>query len=347
MEINMKKALFTLLFATCVNLFGSEYKIAALYWSMNIDGQVAMRKGVEAEVEKINKEAEKSGGKKITLLKYVAGDGEAGMEKQIRQFEEAINLKVDAIVVQPTDNAALAPSLKKANKANIPVIAYDQYISSGKLDSFVTSNNYQAGFLDGEFISHELRGKKQLKIALVEYPHVSSTVHRVDGFIDALEKYKTPYKLVKRYEAVEPVNGKKVGLQILKDFAEPGSLDVIFTVNDGGGLAVANELIKAKRFDIAVATVDGDPRSVELIKKGGIIKIDSAQFCGPMGSVALRAAYDRLEGKKISSEILIPVFPITKNTLKLYPGWLGPLPNDFKKPWRSDAPQWDNKLKLK
>ncbi len=344
----MKKLAIAIIFVFTANLFASgSYRIAALFWSMNIEGQVAMRKGLEAEVEKINQEAAKSGGKKIELLKYVAGDGEAGMEKQIKQFEEVIKLKVDAIVVQPTDNAALSSMLKEANKAAIPVIAYDQYISGGKLESFVTSDNYQAGFLNGEFISHEFKNKNILKIAIVEYPHVSSTVHRVDGFIDALEKYKAPYRLVKRYEAVEPVKGRAVGRQILKDFPKPGLLDVIFTVNDGGGLAIVDELMKAKRTDIAVATVDGDPKSVEIIKKDGIIKIDSAQFCGPMGATALRAAYDKLQGKQISKEILIPVFPITKETLKIYPGWLGPIPSEFKKPWRSDTPLWNNKLKTK
>ncbi len=344
----MKKFVIAICFLLTTNLLASNnYRIAALFWSMNIEGQVAMRKGLEAEAEKINKEAAKNGGKKIDLLKYVAGDGDSGMEKQIRQFEEALRLKVDAIVVQPTDNAALSSLLKEANKVGIPVIAYDQYISSGKLDSFVTSDNYQAGFLNGEFISHAFKDKNTLKIAIVEYPHVSSTVHRVDGFIDALEKYKAPYRLVKRYEAVEPVKGRAVGKQILKDFPKPGSLDIVFTVNDGGGLAIVDELTKAKRTDIAVATVDGDPKSVEVIKNNGIIRIDSAQFCGPMGAVALRAAYDRLSGKKIGKEILIPVFPITKDTLKIYPGWLGPIPSEFKKPWRSDTPLWQNKLKIK
>jgi len=344
----MKKILFTLLILPCINLFAAnEYRIAALFWSMNIDGQVAMKKGLEAEVDKINAEAQKQNGKKITLIKYVAGDGEAGMEKQIKQFEEAIKNKVDAIVVQPTDNAALAPMLKEANKAKIPVIAYDQYINSGKLESFVTSDNYQAGFLNGEFVAQELKNKSILKIVIVEYPHVSSTVQRVDGFIDALEKYKVQYRLVKRYEAVEPLKGKAVGKQILSDFPTVGSLDIIFTVNDGGGLAIVGELTKAKRTDIAVATVDGDPKSVDIIRKGGIIKIDSAQFCGPMGAVALRAAYDKLEGKQIGKEILIPVFPITKSTLKLYPGWLGPIPQKFKKPWNSETPIWNNSLKVR
>ena len=324
-----------------------EFRIAALYWSMNIEGQVAMRKGLEAEVDKINAEVEKKGGRKITLIKYVAGDGEAGMENQLKQFKEAVAKKVDAIVVQPTDNAVLIPALKEANKLDIPVIAYDQYISEGRLESFVTSDNYQAGFLNGEFVAQTLNNNKTLRIVLVEYPHVSSTVSRVDGFIDALEKYKVNFKILKRYEAVEPVKGKAVGKQILKDFATPNSLDIVFCVNDGGGLAVVNELQNANRTDIAVATVDGDPKSVALLKKTSIIKIDSAQFCGPMGAVALRAAYDKLIGKKIPTNILIPVFPVTKQTLKLYPGWLGPLPEKFKKPWKSDAPFWDNRLKEK
>jgi len=338
--------IFTLIFSSSLFALG-EYRIAVLYWSMNIEGQVAMRKGLEAEVEKINAESAKSGGKKITLVKYVAGDGEAGMEKQVAQFREAVAKKVDAIVVQPTDNAALIPALKEANAAGIPVVAYDQYITDGKLESFVTSNNYQAGFLSGEYIRHELKDKKEIRIALVEYPHVSSTVARVDGFIDALEKYKTAFRILKRYEAVEPVRGKAVGAQIVKDFPA-GSLDLVFCVNDGGGLAVVAELMKAKRTDIAVATVDGDPKSVELLKKrGSIIKIDSAQFCGPMGAVAIRTMHDKLEGKKVPKEILVPVFPITKQTQKIYPGWLGPIPDGFLKPWKSDNPVWDNKLKTK
>lgn len=324
-----------------------SYKIAALFWSMNIPGQVAMRKGLESEVEKINAQAKKSGTPLVVLLPYVAGDGEEGIEKQIVQFREVVAKKVDAIVVQPTDNAALVNALKEANKENIPVIAYDQYIDGGSLESFVTSDNYQAGFLDGEYASALLKDKAELKIALVEYPYVSSTVSRVDGFIDALEKYKAKYKIVKRYEAVEPINGAKVGAQILKEFPAKGSLDLIFTVNDGGGLAVVEQLQKAKRMDIVVSTIDGDPKSVENIKNGKITIIDSAQFCGPMGAVALRTAYDKLNGKSVARHILLPVFPITKETIAKYPGWLGPIPAKFNKPWRSLQPQWNGELKIK
>ncbi len=324
-----------------------HYKIGVLFWSETIEGQVAMKKGLEKEAELINQKVTRDGGKSIQLIPFVAGDGEEGMENQLQQFYQLLSKNVDAIIVQPTDNAILVPPLLEANKKLIPVIAYDQYISQGKLESFITSDNYQAGFLAGEYISDRFKNKNSLKIALVEYPHVSSTVQRVDGFIDALETYKIKYKILKRYEAVEPVAGAKAGLEILKDFPQKGSLDLIFTVNDGGGVSVAKELVKAQREDIVIGTVDGDPKSIELLKENKNIIIDSAQFCGEMGAVALRVTYEKLTGKDISKHILLPVFPITKETQNIYQGWLSPIPNKFKKPWVSITPYWNNQLSEK
>lgn len=55
----MKKLLILAMLSLC--LFAKEdYRIAVLYWSMNIEGQVAMRKGLEAEAAKINEEAKKA-----------------------------------------------------------------------------------------------------------------------------------------------------------------------------------------------------------------------------------------------------------------------------------------------
>jgi ribose transport system substrate-binding protein len=329
-----------------ISLF-ADYNISVLYWSINIEGQVAMRKGLESEVDRINQDAKKYNLPKINLTKYIAGDGSDGIERQIKQFVEAIKQKPDAIIVQPTDNAALSNGLIMANNLKIPVITYDQYISKGVLESYVTSDNYQAGYLAGEYIANKFKNSSLLKIALVEYPMVSGPVMRVNGFIDAIEDQKVKYKIIKRYEAVEPIKGKEVGNKILKDFPKKGSLDVVFTINDGGGIPILNELEKAKRYDIAMASVDGDPKSVEKIKKSNILKINSAQFCGFMGATAIKTVYDKLNGKKVGKEILIPVFPITKETINRYNGWVGKVPDDFKKPWNSKFPIWQNRLKIK
>lgn len=326
--------------------FAKEFRIGVLYWSMNIPGQVAMRKGLENEADKINHEASSKAKNTVKLEAKVAGDGESGIENQIRQMKELINEKVDIIIVQPTDNAALSGALQDANKAGIPVVAYDQYISGGKLAAYRTSDNYQAGYLDGEYISSKFPDEKQIRLILVEYPHVSSTVERVNGFIDAIGQNKQQYKILKSYSAVEPVSGKKAGESILRDFPEKNSIDAIFTVNDGGGLSVVKVLESAGRDEIMVATIDGDHESVERIKNGKMIVIDSAQYCGPLGAEAMRAAYYILNGDKPPYHALVPVFPITMETYKMYSGWLGSVADNFTKPWKSLTPVWSGDLRI-
>ena len=62
-----------------------------------------------------------------------------------------------------------------------------------------------------------------MKIVLVEYPKVSGTVERVDGFIDALHKENQKFKIIATYEAVEPIGGKKAGADILLKFPDKKS----------------------------------------------------------------------------------------------------------------------------
>lgn len=320
------------------------YRVGVLYWSMNIPGQAAMRNGLEAEASRINLDAALLGERGVELVSYVAGDGEKGIDKQIGQMYQLVRSKVDLIIVQPTDNAALAKPLQAANRAAIPVVAYDQYIRGGKLASYITSNNYQAGFLDGEYVAAHFPSSHTLRLILVEYPHVSSTVERVNGFLDALKTMAQPYRIIANYNAVEPASGRQAGLAMLRDFPDKGSVDVVFTVNDGGGLSVVAELERAGRDEIFVATIDGDPRSVRGIGSGSVIRIDSAQFCGPMGALAMQTGYELLQGRAVAAELKIPVFPVTAETRQRFTTWHGPVPPSFEKPWASRVPIWGGQL---
>ncbi|HEY9766200.1 MAG TPA: sugar ABC transporter substrate-binding protein, partial [Chroococcales cyanobacterium] len=161
---------------------------------------------------------------------------------------------------------------------------------------------------------------------------VSSTIERVEGLQDALGESGVPFRIVRRYEAIEPIGGKKAGRAILRNHP-PGSIDAVFCVNDGGGLAVLRELKRAGRRDLVMATIDGDPEAIREIKAGGILGIDSAQFCGVLGAESLRWTYRLLQIQKIPRQILVTVFPITLENRKEYPGWMGPVPRRIKRPW--------------
>jgi len=319
------------------------WHVGVLYWSSTIAGQVAMRKGLEQEVERINQAARKSGAPTVQLWTQVAGDGPQGVDRQIAQMHKMVDARPDVIIVQPADNAALTQPLLAANRAGIPVIAYDQYIAGGKLAAYVASDNYQAGYLDGEYLVSLFRKKTPLRLVLVEYPTISSAADRVNGFLDALHNYGRGYTIMKSYRAIDPVEGQKAGAAILRDFPQKGSIDAVFTVNDGGGLAVVDALARAGRDEVAVATVDGDPASMKNIRGNRLTRIDTAQFCGPLGARTARAAYGILSGKDVPARILVPTFPVTAETLDKYPGWNGPIPASFQKPWPAQHAMWQSK----
>ena len=315
-------------------------RIGVLYWSMDIPGQVAMRRGLELEFERVRDERELAEAPLPVLIPHVAGNGEEGIERQILQMRELIGAEVDLILVQPTDNAALARPLLEANAAGIPVVAYDQYISRGELASYLTSDNFGAGYDDGEVIAARYPDDHVVRLVLVEYPHVSSTVERVDGFLQALEDRGQPFRILDTFEAVEPVGGARAGAAILAAFPEPGSIDVIFTVNDGGGLAVVDALAEAGRDEVLIATIDGDARSIENILAGRLTVVDSAQFCGALGRESMRIGWKVLAGEEVPPLVLLPTFPITAATHERFHGWNEELPEPFTKPWPAKVPNW-------
>ncbi len=335
---------FTVIFLCALfynSVIAKTFTMAVLYWSNTIEGQVAMRYGLEKQVEQFNS-SQKSNS--IELKSFVAGDGKSGIENQIKQFRMALKLNPDIIVIQPTDNAALASSLKVANTQKVPVIAYDQYISGGELTAFITSDNYQAGVLNAEYIHSRFKADQEIKIVVFEYPRVTSTIERVDGFFNTLRDLNRKFSVLARYEAVEPEGGKKAALSFLKDFPNKGSVDVIFSVNDGGGLSVVDELMASKRTEIIHATVDGDPKSINNIKQKKLTVIDSAQFCAEIGKQSARLAIEYLLGKKIPKKLLVPTFPVTSETLSIYDGWKADMPLPFKKSWKALDQTWSNTL---
>lgn len=342
---SLKKIFFDKSFSRQSLVSKQSYNVGVLYWSKTIGGQIAMSKGLEKEAKLINSRASEKGLPRIELDILIAGDGEKGIENQIVQMNSMIDKKKDIIIVQPTDIAALGDVLKKANQSFIPVVAYDQHIIGGFLHCYLTSDNYQAGYLDGEYVASHFSDDKSIKIILIEYPNVSSTVERVNGFIDALEELKQPFNIVKTYLAVDPDSGKKAGVNILMDFPEKGSFDVVFSINDGGGLNIIKALESAGRSEVFFASVDGDPGAIDIIRKKGILKIDSAQFCSELGAETMRSAYSILRGEKICKKKLIPVFPVTIETLDMFKGWSEPKPKAFKKFWPSKIPEWTGRVK--
>lgn len=309
----MKLFLIALIFFFFLQSVMAQKLVSILYWSESIEGQISMRRGLENEIKNQNWKIET----------YVAGDGTNGIKKQFNQFIEAINKKSDLIIIQPTNSTYLSKALLLANEKNIPVIAYDQYITGGKLDAFITSDNYAAGFNNGEIAHRSFSLKKKINIVIVEYPLISSTTERLDGFLDALKIRNRDFTILNRYEAVEPIGAKKIAKRIISDYPKPGSIDLIFTANDGAGVTIINELINAKRFEIKHVSIDGEKESIEHLKKGLLTIGNSLQQCHELGKQTGKRAIELMNKKPFIHKTLVPTVSFERKNIHLYKGWDG------------------------
>ena len=107
---------------------------------------------------------------------------------QIETVENMINLGVDAIVLAPLDNVALQTPVRQAVAAGIPVVIIDSDLEGDAHIAFVATDNRAAGERGGHHLAELL--EESGRVIMLRYQEGSaSTMHREQGFLDAMEQY--------------------------------------------------------------------------------------------------------------------------------------------------------------
>ena len=121
-------------------------------------------------------------------VKLVVAEGTNDANLQISQVETFINDGVDAIVLLPTDGAALTEVAIQAMEAGIPVINVDREFSSTFAARVtILGDNYGMGVSAGTYICDKLGGKSDAVVAeIAGIDSLPLTQDRSRGFADAL-----------------------------------------------------------------------------------------------------------------------------------------------------------------
>lgn len=248
----------------------------------------------------------------------ITRDAALDKDKQIKQIYEFINLKVQAIFINPVDWIEIKPALKAAKNAGIPVIIVDTPVYDNELAACtVISDNYNAGVQCADYL---MKLKKKAKIMIIEHEQAKSGIDRIRGFVDTVSKKKS-YKIVARgdsqgqLEQAMPVVSKLIN--------QHPDVDVIMALNDPSALGALAALKENGLLGkVTVFGVDGSPEAKTMIDKR-FMTATSAQFPDKMGRIAAEKAYDILNGEKVEKEVIVPVTLITKENILEYgiSGW--------------------------
>lgn len=240
---------------------------------------------------------------------YIA-DAHHDVLKQVNDVEDMLQKGIDILLINPTDSVGIQPAVISAHKAGVTVVAVDAQ-AKGPIDSFVGSENYDAGLQAGEYLAKYLKGKG--KVAILDGIPVIPILERVRGFEDAMKKYpdiKIVNKQNGKQERVTSLNVTENMLQSAPDLAG------IFSVNDTGALG-ALVAIKSSKSSVKLVSVDGQPEAVKEIEHADSPFIATvAQFPRDEVRIALGIALARHWGAEVPQAVPVRVKLIDRDNAK-------------------------------
>jgi ribose transport system substrate-binding protein len=125
---------------------------------------------------------EAAGGEAIIL------DSQNDIAKQISDIEDLLTQGIDALVINPVDEAGIGVAIAAANAAGVPVVTIDRNGGEGDITSRVGFDNYRAGFEAGEYIAAQNNYTGQVA-QLQGMPGGADVRERSQGFQDAIAQY--------------------------------------------------------------------------------------------------------------------------------------------------------------
>ncbi|MBV9392443.1 MAG: substrate-binding domain-containing protein, partial [Verrucomicrobia bacterium] len=177
---------------------------------------VQIAHGAQAAAKKIN-----------PSVKFQSESSNYDVNNQTNQMDNFIASGANLILLNAADSKGIAPAVLRAKAAGVTVVAVDVGAEGG-VDATVTSNNKQAGQLDGKFVADRLKGKGQ--IVIVNGPPVTAVTDRVAGFLEEIKK-SPGIKIVSQDQNAG--GSRDGGLRVMTDLltAFP-KIDAVFAIND-------------------------------------------------------------------------------------------------------------------
>ena len=244
--------------------------------------------------------------KKYSDIDLVVAEGTNDANLQISQVETFINDKVDAIVLLPTDGAALTAVAVRAMQAGIPVINVDREFSSTFAARVtVLGDNYGMGVSAGTYICAELGGKSKAVVAeIAGVDALPLTQERSKGFADALKD--CGLSVTNRVAADFTIaGGEAVTSQLL---AAAPKIDAIWNHDDDQGIGVLAAFTAANRSEFFMVGGAGSANAMREIQSGKGVLRATVIYPSTQAADGIRLARLLVQGKALSDlvEVEIP-----------------------------------------
>src|ERR1700734_21842 len=257
--------------------------------------------------------ARKAGKDLNVTVPELGAQSESDINGQISILENAVSENPAAIVISPTQKAALGKPIDEAAK-KVKIIGIDSAADSKAFTSFLTTDNVQGGRIAADGLAAAITakyGKAEGDVALItSIPGVGSLDERAKGFKEELASKYPGLKLV----ADKVADGQATtGLNIMTDLitANPNLHGVFASkliMAQGAGQAIAEN---KKADTIKLIGFESDDNSIGFLKDGKIYAL-VVQDPYRMGYDGVKTALAVSKGEKVPANVDTGANLITK-----------------------------------
>lgn len=250
---------------------------------------VSLRNGAEAE-------AKKEG---INLITVDAQDDPA---KQQASVEDLIQKKVNVILINPTDSAAVANVVKEATSKGIKVVSLDRSVTGAEVSAHIASDNVAGGKMAGEFLLEKLGGKGNV-VELEGIAGSSAARERGQGFHQVVDG-KADVKLL----AKQPADFDRAkGLSVMENIIQGNKgIQGVFAHNDEMALGAVKAIQAAGLKNVVVVGFDATADAVAAVK-AGTLAATVQQQPELIGQYGVQTAKKLIAGQPVDKFIPVPL----------------------------------------
>ncbi|WP_366922057.1 substrate-binding domain-containing protein [Metallumcola ferriviriculae] len=265
---------------------GAEEQLVIGFSQVTLDSPfyVALMEAAEAKADEMG-------------AKLVYVDAQNDIAKQNKDVQDLITRGIDILLLNAVNPSGVAPAIKAAEEAGIPVIAVDRP-AQGEVATFVGRDNKAMGKLAGELAVDLLGGVGAAEGKVIEIQGAAGgqvMMDRRDGFHEPLEQEAGVEIVQSPYADYVRANAVTAFQDLLQ--ANP-DVNLVYAHNDDMALGAYQVLEQNDMLgDVKIIGVDGLMEAIQKMETGnyhGTVLNDP----GYLGEVAVETALGVLDGEE-------------------------------------------------
>tara|TARA_B100000315_G_C14587897_1_gene594137 strand:- start:2587 stop:3507 length:921 start_codon:yes stop_codon:yes gene_type:complete len=240
-------------------------------------------------------------------------DTKGDVAEVISRIEDAVNQKVDAIVIN-VDPAQITAGLEVAAEANIPVIGMDSG-ADPLLVTNITSNGYAMAAETSVYVANRIGGKGNVVMFVFDaFPPVQIRGVVADAIFANFPDINVMDRITPDVQDGGIADSRSRMEALLAANPEKGSIAAVWAAWDQPAIGSLQAIEAAGRSDegIVIVGMDANPQARDAIKAGGNFEASMAQDFIGIGSATADAVGRAIAGQEIKAKVIyVPTVLIT------------------------------------